>query len=302
MRASGNSSPTSRGRDLVHVDAAQPVERGDPAVLLEPVRVAGDLDEPDRLEPGGQAGLGLEPGVQVAGVLAHLGRGLRRRAERHHQPGRVPGGAGGEPVALEQHDVLAQVGQVVGDRGADDAAADHDDAGALREDGLGHGREPRTPTQSGADSPVSSDRHAGQPSAAVATGSGSFGVPGGRGMRRRSMSRSGLVLGRGTRSGSTQGGGITWTDAVDQLDLPAVVMDPRWWWSQNRQQFWTEVSPPSAQWIRVVRLGPLRRPTAAVEGAAAVAGDQGPPDRLGDRVGGAARRRAARRWRRVGPG
>ena len=44
----------------------------------------------------------------------------------------------GEPVALEQHDVLAQVGQVVGDRGADDAAADHDDAGALREDGLGH--------------------------------------------------------------------------------------------------------------------------------------------------------------------
>ena len=53
----------------------------------------------------------------------------RRRAERDHEPGGVPGGARGQPVALEQHDVLpAHVGQVIGDRAADDAAADDDDA------------------------------------------------------------------------------------------------------------------------------------------------------------------------------
>ena len=66
-----------------------------------------------------------------------------RRAERDHQPGGVPGGARGQAVALEQDDVLpAHVGQVVGDGAADDAAADDDDAGAIRNVGADMVRSP----------------------------------------------------------------------------------------------------------------------------------------------------------------
>ncbi len=64
---------------------------------------------------------------------------LGGRAERHHQPGGMPGGARGEAVALQQHDVApAQVRQMVGDRGADDAAADHDGACAIGQHRCGH--------------------------------------------------------------------------------------------------------------------------------------------------------------------
>ena len=123
-------------RDLVHVDAAQPVERGDPPVLLQPSRLDGELDQPALFQAGREPGLRLQPGVQVTGVHPQLGRGLRGRAEGGHEPGRVPGGARGQPVALQQHH-LAHPGvrEVVGDRGADDAAADHDDTGPVGEGG-----------------------------------------------------------------------------------------------------------------------------------------------------------------------
>ncbi len=127
------------GRDLLHVDAAGAVEGRHPAVLLQAILVGGHLDEAHRLEAGRLARLRLQPRVEVAGVLAHLGRGLGGRAEGDHQPGRVPGGARGQPVALEQHGVFpAQVGQVVGDRRSDDAASDDDDARALRQDWWSH--------------------------------------------------------------------------------------------------------------------------------------------------------------------
>ena len=120
------------GRDLLHVDAAPPVERGHPPVLLQPVGVGRHLDEAHRLEAGRQPGLGLQAGVEVAGVLPHLGRGLGRRTEGDDQPGRVPGRARGELVALQQDDVRPpHVREVVGDRAADDATPDHDDLGAL---------------------------------------------------------------------------------------------------------------------------------------------------------------------------
>ena len=130
-----------RRRDLVDGHAAQAVEGGDPAVLLETVGVAGALDEADRLPAGRLAGLGLEPGVEIARVLAHLRRGLGGRAEGHHEPRRVPGGARGEAIALEEDDVLpAHVAEVIGDGAADDAATDDDDAGALGKDRCGHCR------------------------------------------------------------------------------------------------------------------------------------------------------------------
>jgi hypothetical protein len=119
--------------DLVNVDAAVPVECGHPAVLLQPARFGGELDEAHLLQAGGEPGLRLQPGEQVAGVEPHLGGGLRGGPEGDHEPGRVPGGAAGEPVAFQQHHVgPAQVRQVVGDGRADDPAAHDDDAGALR--------------------------------------------------------------------------------------------------------------------------------------------------------------------------
>lgn len=108
------------------------LEGGDPAVFVQASLVGGCLDEPNRLETGGQAGLGFEPGVEIAAVEADRGRGVRRRAEAGHQAGRVPGGAGGESVAFEDDDVgPAEVGEVIGDRGADDPAPDDDDSGSF---------------------------------------------------------------------------------------------------------------------------------------------------------------------------
>ena len=52
----------------------------------------------------------------------------------------MPGGAGGELLALEQHHIgHAELGEVIRDAGADRTAADHDDLGALRDLGIGHG-------------------------------------------------------------------------------------------------------------------------------------------------------------------
>ena len=76
----------------------------------------------------------LEPGVEVTRVAAHPQRRLVGHAGRGDEPGGVPGRPRGQLVALEQQDVApAQLGQVVGDAGADHAAADDDDLGAGRE-------------------------------------------------------------------------------------------------------------------------------------------------------------------------
>ena len=134
------------GGDLLHVDAAVPVERRHAAVLLQARGVGRDLDEADGCEPGRLPGLGLEPRVEVARVLPELGRGLRGRPEGDHEAGRVPRGAGREPVSLEQHRVgPAELGQVVRDRGADDTAADDHDAGTGGENGIRHGGSVRGP-------------------------------------------------------------------------------------------------------------------------------------------------------------
>ena len=84
--------------------------------------IRGDLGaSPTGIEASREAGLFLEHGVEVPGVLRDLHCRARGESRRHDQPGRVPGRTGGQPVALEQdHIATAALGQVVRD-----AATDH---------------------------------------------------------------------------------------------------------------------------------------------------------------------------------
>jgi hypothetical protein len=114
------------GRDLGVLDA-EPVHPGRLAAQrVLPLATGGQREVPDRAEPGGVPGLGLQPGVQVARVPAEEQRGLVGHAGRGDQPGGVPGRPGGQPVLLEQNHVgPAQVREVVGDAAAGHPAADN---------------------------------------------------------------------------------------------------------------------------------------------------------------------------------
>ena len=82
------------------------------------------------------AGLGLEPSIQLRRV-AREPRHVHALTQLSDQTRRMPGGAARELLALEQHDVApAELGQMVGDGAADDAAADDDDPGVLGK--IGH--------------------------------------------------------------------------------------------------------------------------------------------------------------------
>ena len=84
------------------------------------------------------AGLGLEAGEQLGGVLREAGE-ILGGAELTDEAGGVPRGAAREFAPLEQHDIGdAAHGQVIRDAAPHDAATDDDHAGAPRY--LGHGR------------------------------------------------------------------------------------------------------------------------------------------------------------------
>ena len=107
---------------------------------LHPLRAGGNRDMADGPEAGGEAGLLLEPLVEIARIAAHEQGGLVHHARRGDQAGGVPGRPRSEPVALEEHDVApTQRGQVVGDAGPDDPATHDDHLGPLRH-GSGPGR------------------------------------------------------------------------------------------------------------------------------------------------------------------
>ncbi len=98
--------------------------------LGQAVLGAGHGDAAAAPEAGGQAGLPLQALVQLGGVLDQAGAAFRG-AQLADQAGRVPGGAAGQLALLEQQHVgPAELGEVVGDAGADHAAADDHDAGA----------------------------------------------------------------------------------------------------------------------------------------------------------------------------
>ena len=119
--------------DLVNLDAKHAPQRYDVPELVHSPLGAGDRDAADLPEARGPARLGLQGGVQVNGVPGKLDQRLGG-AKLGDQPGGVPGGAASQLPALQDHDVLpAQPGEVVGDTGARDASANHDDARSVRQ-------------------------------------------------------------------------------------------------------------------------------------------------------------------------
>ena len=142
--------------DLLDLEAEVPLEGRDPAVLVQPVGVGRRLDQPDPLEPGGDPGLRLEPGVEVAGVEPQRGARLARGAEAGHQARRRARWCRevSRSRSSTSTSVDPEVGQVVGDRGADHAAPDDHHPRPLRE-GLpgGRGRRGRVDRGSSAHQP-----------------------------------------------------------------------------------------------------------------------------------------------------
>ena len=98
------------------------------AQLLELVHAVPGRRQPDAavlVEAGGLAGLGLEPLVKVGAVRLHLGH-IEADFEMGRVARRVPGRARGQLALLHQHHVRpTQLGQVIKQAAAEDAAADH---------------------------------------------------------------------------------------------------------------------------------------------------------------------------------
>ncbi len=121
-----------------------------PADLLQPLRRGRDLDAA-ALGPPRRGVPGLQPTVELDRVHVHPGQ-RRVGAQLADEAGGVERRTRGELGALdEQHVPLAPLRQVVGDAGAADPAAHHDDAGALRQVLAARRRDhPRTVGQSAA--------------------------------------------------------------------------------------------------------------------------------------------------------
>ena len=114
-----------RGRQPFMRDADGLGGRGIERVFVHPVSRLRHAQVADDGEAGIEAGLRLQRlveldgmGVDMAGRVAHV--------EERKQPRRVPGGAGGQLVAFQQHRVPAGLRQVVGDAGPHGAAAHHE--------------------------------------------------------------------------------------------------------------------------------------------------------------------------------
>ncbi len=113
-----------RGQQLVG-DADGLGGRGVELVLVHPRVGLRHAQVADHREAGVEAGLGLERLVELHRVVVDVAGGVAHVEERQQARG-VPGRAGGQLVALEEHGVgPAGLGQRVGDPGADRAAADH---------------------------------------------------------------------------------------------------------------------------------------------------------------------------------
>ena len=117
-------------RDDLHRQPEALRHRGQPLQFQHPLGRAGQAQAAGLVPVHGLAGLGLQPAIHLHRLLEHAG-GVARGTQLADETGSVPGGAVGEMVLFDQHDVaLAVLGEPVGDAAAKDAAADDDDAGA----------------------------------------------------------------------------------------------------------------------------------------------------------------------------
>ena len=131
-------------RDAVAVDdvdlqAEHAGHRGAALELLEALRARCHADRTACAEAGGLAGLLLQRGEQVGGVLREPGQ-VVGGPQLADETGRMPGGAAGELLAFQQHDIgdPAQR-EVIRDAATDDPTADDDDAcvaGQIGHEGL----------------------------------------------------------------------------------------------------------------------------------------------------------------------
>ena len=124
---SGKSSCASFGESRCISSPKAVRGRRLPLHLGPALGVAGEPQAAVPLPAGRESGLGLQPVVErdrIAEELRDVGVG----AELPDEPGRMPGRAGGELGALQQqHVAQAHLAEMIGDRAADDAAADDHD-------------------------------------------------------------------------------------------------------------------------------------------------------------------------------
>ena len=114
-------------RDDLEVHAEIAAARARHLQPVEPLLGAGEIEAAGDVHAARDAGDRLDLLVEVDRVLLQLGD-VGVAVQRVHAARGVPGRAGGQLGALDQHDVLpAALGQMIGDAGADDAAADDDD-------------------------------------------------------------------------------------------------------------------------------------------------------------------------------
>ena len=130
-----------RRGDHLHVEAEILGHRGTAHQFLKSALGEGDRDRAILLEAGGLSGFLLQPFEQRGGVFGEF-REVAGGAELADEARRMPGGARRQLLSLQHHHIGdAFLGQVIGHRTADNAAADDDDVGTLGQ-GLGHGQSP----------------------------------------------------------------------------------------------------------------------------------------------------------------
>src|SRR5271157_2260000 len=113
-------------RQKPHLDPAD--RRGDPGVItifIHPVACAREADVRNLSEPNVEACLRFERLVERDGIFVDLPHGIAE-VEQRQQPGRMPGRAGGELLALDEHTVRpALPDEMVERRDPDHAPADY---------------------------------------------------------------------------------------------------------------------------------------------------------------------------------